>query len=163
MFFSPFNRMFLISIDYIHIYSQVIQHMLCIFYYFQNKLSLLGSCETTNQHTHLFPTIQPSNHLQKNPRNPTRDLQSIFSPRSKMWDGVFWGRPERLTGRDRTVEVEVGWFPLGIPSRERSHIPSKKWHFEDDDFPNFPRVGYVSFVEGIFRSPRSRFEGGFRC
>ena len=51
----------------------------------------------------------------------------------------------------RSVAPQDAWK---VSTLQGTNISHQKWHFEDD-FP-FPKVGYVSFLEGTFGMPTNR-------
>ncbi len=65
------------------------------------------------------------------------------------WNASWPGCSElKMLKKMRTLPLRTVKVFEHLPSWERSHIHPKR-HFWVDDFP-FPKVGYVSFLEGIY-------------
>ena len=145
MFFSPVNRFFLISIDYTYI--QPSYTLICCVSSISssNKLTLENLWFLTSNQPQ--PTIQPSNHLQKKTRNPHGpDLDSFTEVQDVRLR--FFG-DSRTLRKDRTVGSLVP--PWDTLQGTIIYPPQKMAFWEDDDFRNFPRVGYVNSLLDIFR------------
>ena len=56
------------------------------------------------------------------------------------------GKPKVWYRYGRWCLLQLGFFWVEVPSRERSHIPPKGRHVGVDDFSELPQVGYVNFL-----------------